>query len=733
MPGDKPFVVTRKRTGIGSDLASAASGYSLALRTGRDLVIDWRYSLYLEESDNLFGRLFDVPESIGPCRIVVADRDLEPELHGRIFRFGKHDVDRLDEEVRCGGPSLAHHSIITTALRDPRHLDLQKTFLEALTPTLPITERIEAFHAAAMRDRIVAGIHIRHGNGENLLLDRNELFRRGLGEIFAKVHRFLRSVHPRPDRLLICSDSRLVREQFRDEFGDVIWFDADVGEPDEGQFHTPKRGIRGAEEAVIEMWLLARCDFLLFNPSWFNYYAQCVGSFEAEPLNLDDASTYGTEHALRRKVERSRHRRSAGPAATGLATSAVNRTGITGVAGVLLSVAGRLAGGVLDPLRFRRAEAAFLAGRYDTARARYRLVRRNPFLRERARLMDDWIRFHEGDFSTGWPRYPRAEFAAPTPRTPRSRTAGWRAEVADPRQPRELSADLGMRRWRGDEPPEGPLLVWFNFKDSLGGEILASRLVEPLRARHAVPLVLACATRLVGLMQSSFPRHAVVDKASDLVAATRECTQYVLARDLLGILVARDDDFRAVAVERLVPPLPPAYRERSADHRPSIALSWKTTNDAQGLYRNVPVNLLADVLARHDVVWHVAQHGDVEEDVATLRRLAPKAEIHADTLHPLANLATFATELLDMDAVLTADNTLLHLAGGLGIETLGMLSVPAYWAWPATGTESRWYDSVRLLRQDRPGRWQPMLAAVDAELERIAAYSRTSDVNLRSA
>jgi hypothetical protein len=300
------FVITRKRTGIGSDLASAAGGYALAVRTGRDLVIDWRESLYLREPDNLFGRLFDVPEQIGPCRIVVPEHDVEPDLSGRTVRFGKHDAHDLDEELRHSGPSLAHHSLITSTIHDSRHWRLQQTFLAALTPKPHVVDRIESFWTDAMRGRVVAGIHIRDGNGENLLFNRSEFFRRGLGHVFASVRQFLDAADPRPDRILICSDSRLVRERCRSEFGNVAWFGSDIGEPGEGRIHTSARGIRGAEEAVIEMWLLARCDFLLFNPSWFSYYAQSLGQFRAPPLNLDGVSAYGSVQAWNRKVERAR-------------------------------------------------------------------------------------------------------------------------------------------------------------------------------------------------------------------------------------------------------------------------------------------------------------------------------------------------------------------------------------------------------------------------------------------
>ena len=69
-----------------------------------------------------------------------------------------------------------------------------------------------------------------------------------------------------------------------------------------------------------------------------------------------------------------------------------------------------------------------------------------------------------------------------------------------------------------------------------------------------------------------------------------------------------------------------------------------------------------------------------------------------------------------MDAVVTVDNTLLHLAGGLRLPTLALISAPAYWAWPAAGTASRWYESVTLLRHATPGAWGDVVSALSQAL-----------------
>ena len=72
-----------------------------------------------------------------------------------------------------------------------------------------------------------------------------------------------------------------------------------------------------------------------------------------------------------------------------------------------------------------------------------------------------------------------------------------------------------------------------------------------------------------------------------------------------------------------------------------------------------------------------------------------------------------------MDAVVTVDNTLLHLAGSLGIPTLAMISIPGYWAWPSEGSSSRWYHSVKIIRQQKPGDWGDVFTELDNELTNL--------------
>lgn len=387
----------------------------------------------------------------------------------------------------------------------------------------------------------------------------------------------------------------------------------------------------------------------------------------------------------------------------------------------------------LEPLRFHLAQTAFEAGRYRNALSHFRGRYRNPKMQARSLQMQDWIAFHLGDFSSGWPRYPKSDFDEPIRSAnlaiPVEICSDNEIHVVDPRSPSELTTKLGLR-WIKSEielrqrNPAGSVVVWFNFKDSLGGEILVSRLINLLKSRYELPLVLACNPRLKTLLQASFPDCQVIGNKDDLSDLALQCSHYVLARDLLKILIQHEADFAAISSETLR--VPHFVNQRldesvgSVRSRPNIAISWKTTNRAQGRRRNLKLERFAKTLARKDAIWHVAQHGEITDDIRLLRHFAPNAMILENTIDPKGDMLTLAASLLKMDAVLTIDNTLLHLAGGLGVPTLAMIAIPAYWAWPSHGKSSRWYDSVQIIRQSRPGVWTDVLDAIDRALGKLS-------------
>lgn len=61
------------------------------------------------------------------------------------------------------------------------------------------------------------------------------------------------------------------------------------------------------------------------------------------------------------------------------------------------------------------------------------------------------------------------------------------------------------------------------------------------------------------------------------------------------------------------------------------------------------------------------------------------------------------------DSVASIDNTALHLAGAMGVQTYGLIPHLPNWRWQVCGGSCGWYPRVQLMIQEQDGRW-------DAEL-----------------
>lgn len=80
-----------------------------------------------------------------------------------------------------------------------------------------------------------------------------------------------------------------------------------------------------------------------------------------------------------------------------------------------------------------------------------------------------------------------------------------------------------------------------------------------------------------------------------------------------------------------------------------------------------------------------------------------------------------AAILLHLDAFVTTDTAAAHLAGSLGVPTHLLLPFVPDWRWGLTGDSHPYYPSIRLHRQQKPGRWDDIIDTVRHELLRQRA------------
>ena len=92
-------------------------------------------------------------------------------------------------------------------------------------------------------------------------------------------------------------------------------------------------------------------------------------------------------------------------------------------------------------------------------------------------------------------------------------------------------------------------------------------------------------------------------------------------------------------------------------------------------------------------------------------------------------MRSFASEIVDfsdtaalcelMDAVVSVDTSVAHLAAALGRDTRVLLPFSPDYRWLLGRDDSPWYPSVKLYRQQSLGDWAAVIERVAGDLRRL--------------
>jgi tetratricopeptide (TPR) repeat protein len=138
-------------------------------------------------------------------------------------------------------------------------------------------------------------------------------------------------------------------------------------------------------------------------------------------------------------------------------------------------------------------------------------------------------------------------------------------------------------------------------------------------------------------------------------------------------------------------------------------------------------SLALAALAPLGAVPGVASGGASGVAFVSLQKGPPAAELAAppfaisDPMPTVTDFADTAALIAGLDLVITVDTAVAHLAGALGKPVWMLSRFDGCWRWLRGRSDSPWYPTLRLYRQTSPGDWAPAIAAIAADLARLAS------------
>ncbi len=282
---------------------------------------------------------------------------------------------------------------------------------------------------------------------------------------------------------------------------------------------------------------------------------------------------------------------------------------------------------------------------------------------------------------------------------------GWEDHEARPEAPLPAALRL-LPRWRGERVAGRRVLV--TPEGSPAETLWAARYVGML-ARRGACVSLACEPDMQRVLASLSARIvSVQDSAVDAGSFDLRCP----LQSLPALL-----DPRGAAIPDPFVPEPPAPEPwlRELLSPPGAALrvgiAWQDPAAPQAGAGLSLGQLLPLALLPHLRLYSL-QTGSATAELPG----NGAAGLVTDLGSRCADLADLASAIAQMDVCVLIDGVALHLAGCIGKPALGLLGGRAHWLHGMRGESSRWYPSLRLLRQESPGDWFEQLRETTALL-----------------
>ena len=341
-------------------------------------------------------------------------------------------------------------------------------------------------------------------------------------------------------------------------------------------------------------------------------------------------------------------------------------------------------GGTNPATHLNRGQVLTTLRRYPEALDAFRFATQLQPTYDDARWNESLTRLLLGQFEDGWELY----------------ECRWSGSMAWSRRHTGIPALRSVADAAGKR-----VLVWW--EQGFGDTLHFCRYL-PMLAEHAGQVVFDVQPTLARLIRSLDPRIEVV--SGNIPAG---CDFQVPLLSLPRLFGTRMDNIPSkvpyLAADRGAID---AWRTRLATKRRPIGVVCAGhASQKDNRTRSMALRDFAPLLDLGDL--YVVQVDVAEADRSFARTQAGRIHLLDESIHDFMDSAAI---LECMDAVVTIDSAVAHLAGALAKPTWILLPWTPTWRWLTDREDSPWYPTARLVRQRERGRWNDVVDRVARQL-----------------
>jgi len=280
---------------------------------------------------------------------------------------------------------------------------------------------------------------------------------------------------------------------------------------------------------------------------------------------------------------------------------------------------------------------------------------------------------------------------------------GWRDYEYRWQARRKAKPQLDKPEWKGGSLNGRRLLL--TTEQGFGDTIMFTRFAQMMgRSKEHVSLQVQPALKTL---------MAAQPELQDVVSRGEKLPSYALHAPLMSLPhlleLSRESDYTAqsyLSLDELslksLPAAPKGHKK--------VAVTWTSAPHSEITEKkSVPYSKFRKLFNTPNCTFYSVQINADATAVADMNRRSNVCDLRDE----ISNFADTAGFINEADLVISVDTATAHLAGALGKPTWLLLPYAADWRWRLHRTDTPWYPSMRLFRQDQPNNWDDLLEEIN--------------------